>query len=63
MSDEGWRAFLAATGIEEWAVLHGGPTAVYRTSSLADAAALAQVIAAVPGLNGTHAQVQCVTAP
>ena len=50
MSDEGWRAFLAATGIEEWVVLHGGPTAVYRTASLTDAAALAQAIAAVPGL-------------
>jgi 4a-hydroxytetrahydrobiopterin dehydratase len=61
MSDEGWRAFLAATGIEEWAVLHGGPTAVYRTSSLADAAALAQAIAAVPGLNGTHAQINLLS--
>ena len=57
MSDEGWRAFLAATDIEEWVVLHGGPTAVYRTASLADAAALAEAIAAVPGLDGTHAQI------
>ena len=61
MSDEGWRAFLAAEGIEEWVVLHGGPTAVYRTASLADAAALAQVIAAVPGLNGTHAQINLLS--
>ena len=61
MSDEGWRAFLAAEGIEEWVVLHGGPTAVYRTSSLADAAALAQLIAAVPGLNGTHAQINLLS--
>jgi 4a-hydroxytetrahydrobiopterin dehydratase len=57
MSDEGWRAFLAAEGIAEWAVLHGGPTAVFRTSSLADAAALAQAIAAVPGLDGTTTQI------
>jgi len=61
MSDEGWRSFLAASGIEEWVVLHGGPTAVYRTASLADAAALAQAIAAVPGLNGTHAQINLLS--
>ena len=57
MSEAGWRAFLADAGAEEWAVLHGGPTAVFRTSSLADAAALAQAIAAVPGLDGTNAQI------
>ncbi len=57
MSEEGRSAFLAASGVEEWAVLHGGPTAVFRTSSLADAAALAQAIAAVPGLDGTNAQI------
>jgi len=61
MSETGWRAFLAASGIEEWAVLHGGPTAVYRTASLADAAALAQAIAAVPGLDGTHAQINLLS--
>ena len=43
MSETGWRAFLADAGAEEWAVLHGGPTAVFRTSSLADAAALAHM--------------------
>jgi len=57
MSEEGRSAFLAASGVEEWAVLHGGPTAVFRTSSLADAAALAQAIAAVPGLDSTNAQI------
>ena len=61
MSESGWRAFLAASGVDDWAVLHGGPTAVYRTSSLADAAALAQAIAAVPGLNGTHAQINLLS--
>ena len=61
MSDKGWRAFLAAPGLEAWAVLHGGPTAVYRTSSLADAAALAQAIAAVPGLDGAHAQINLLS--
>ena len=57
MSESGWRAFLAASGVDDWAVLHGGPTAVYRTASLTDAASLAQAIAAVPGLDGTHAQI------
>ena len=57
MSEEGRSAFLAASGVEEWAVLHGGPTAVFRTSSLVDAAALAQAIAAVPGLDSTNAQI------
>ena len=61
MSESGWRAFLAASGVDDWAVLHGGPTAVYRTSSLADAAALAQAIAAVPGLDGTHAQINLLS--
>ena len=61
MSESGWRAFLAASGVGDWAVLHGGPTAVYRTASLADAAALAQAIAAVPGLDGTHAQINLLS--
>jgi 4a-hydroxytetrahydrobiopterin dehydratase len=61
VSESGWRALLAASGIEEWVVLHGGPTAVYRTSSLAEAAALAQAIAAVPGLDGTHAQINLLS--
>jgi 4a-hydroxytetrahydrobiopterin dehydratase len=50
MSEEGRSAFLAASGVEEWAVLHGGPTAVFRTSSLADAAALAQRRVQLPAL-------------
>ena len=61
MSESGWRAFLAASGVDDWAVLHGGPTAVYRTASLTDAASLAQAIAAVPGLNGTHAQINLLS--
>ena len=24
MSEPGWRAFLAAEGVEDWVVLHGG---------------------------------------
>lgn len=56
MSEQGWRAFLDAPGVEDWVVLHGGPTAVFRTVSLAAAAELAAAIARVPGLEGTRAQ-------
>lgn len=56
MSEQGWRAFLDAPGLEDWVVLHGGPTAVFRTVSLAAAADLAAAIARVPGLDGTRAQ-------
>src|SRR5829696_6516409 len=55
MSDAGWRAFLAADGIDDWAVLHGGATAVYQAASMADAARLAVAIAAVPGIEAVGA--------
>lgn len=61
MSEDGWRAFLNASGVEDWAVLHGGPTAVYRTASLSEASELARLIAAVPGLDGTKAQLTIVS--
>ena len=50
MSEQGWRDFLSAAGVEDWVVLHGGPTAVFRVGSLLEAAQLAEVVAAVPGL-------------
>jgi 4a-hydroxytetrahydrobiopterin dehydratase len=50
MSEQGWRDFLAAEGVDDWVVLHGGATAVFRTSSLADSARLAEAVAAVPGM-------------
>jgi 4a-hydroxytetrahydrobiopterin dehydratase len=55
MSEQGWRAFLAAEDVDDWAILHGGPTAVYRTASMVEAAQLAEAIAAVPGVAGTRA--------
>ncbi len=55
MSREAWRAFLAADGVEDWVVLHGGPAAAYAVDSLAAAAALAQAVAEVPGLAGSGA--------
>jgi 4a-hydroxytetrahydrobiopterin dehydratase len=50
MSEQGWRDFLSADGLDDWVVLHGGPTAVFRVGSLAEAARLATAVAEVPGL-------------
>jgi 4a-hydroxytetrahydrobiopterin dehydratase len=50
MSEKGWRDFLSAAGTEDWVVLHGGPTAVFKVRSLVEAAKLAEAVAAVPGL-------------
>lgn len=51
MSEAGWREFIAAEGIDDWVVLHGGPTAVFLVESLADAGRLAEAIALIPGLD------------
>ena len=53
MSEQGWRAFLAAEGVDDWVVLHGGAAAVFRVPSLGEAAQLAQAVAQVPGLEGS----------
>ena len=50
MSDQGWHEFLAADGLEDWVVLHGGPTAVFGTASLGEAARLALAISELPAL-------------
>ena len=51
MSKQGWRDFLSAQGVEDWVVLHGGPTAAFRVGSLLEAAQLATAVAAAPGLD------------
>ena len=51
MSEDGWRQFLAAEGVDDWVVLHGGPTAVFRVGSLQEAARLAASLANVDGLD------------
>jgi 4a-hydroxytetrahydrobiopterin dehydratase len=51
MSEQGWQDFLAAEGLDDWVVLHGGATAVFRVGSLGEAAGLAAAIARVPGLD------------
>ncbi len=50
MSEQGWREFLAADGVGDWVVLHGGATAVFRVASLLEAARLAEAIAKAPGI-------------
>ena len=52
MSVRGWRDFLAAPGVGDWVVLHGGATAVFSVASLADGGRLAAAVAQVPGLEG-----------
>jgi 4a-hydroxytetrahydrobiopterin dehydratase len=52
MSEHGWREFLAAEGVGDWAVLHGGATAVFRVQSLGEAVRLANSIANVPAIAG-----------
>jgi 4a-hydroxytetrahydrobiopterin dehydratase len=52
MSEQGWHGFLAAEGVDDWAVLHGGATAVFRVGSLSEAARLAEAVAKAPGIAG-----------
>jgi 4a-hydroxytetrahydrobiopterin dehydratase len=55
MSEQGWRDFLRADGLEDWVVLHGGPTAVFRAGSAAAAARLAVAVAEIDGIDGSRA--------
>ena len=55
MSAQGWQRFLAAEGVDDWVVLHGGATAVFRVSTLGEAAMLAGAVAGLPGLDGSGA--------
>ena len=52
MSEQGWKAFLAADGVDDWVVLHGGATAVFRVQALGEAAQLSEAVANVAGLEG-----------
>jgi len=55
VSEQGWRDFLNADGLDDWVVLHGGAAAVFMVSSLGEAARLAGAISAVPGVAGAGA--------
>ena len=50
MSRQGWQDFLDAEDVEDWVVLRGGATAVFRVESLGEAVELARAVAQVPGL-------------
>ncbi len=52
MSEQGWQGFLAAEGVADWVVLHGGAMAVFRVPSLVEAARLAEAVAQIPELDG-----------
>lgn len=55
MSEHGWKTFLAAEGVEDWVVLHGGATAVFKVDSLRGAIRLTDAISQVPGVEGSGA--------
>lgn len=61
MSDQGWKEFLQADGLDDWVVLHGGPTAVFKTATLADGANLALAIAQLPDIDAGHVHVSLVS--
>ncbi len=49
MSEQGWEEFLAAEGVDDWVVLHGGAMAVFGVGSLVKSAQLAEAVAGVAG--------------
>ncbi len=55
VSEQGWHEYLAAKGVDDWVVLHGGVAAAYLVGSLTAAAALANAVAQVPGLEESGA--------
>lgn len=55
MSEAGWRGFLVANGVDDWVVLHGGATTVFRAGSLGEAARLAEAVSQVADLDGSGA--------
>jgi 4a-hydroxytetrahydrobiopterin dehydratase len=55
MSEQGWKSFLAAEGVGDWVVLHGGATAVFEVDRLRSAVRLADAVAQVPGVEGSGA--------
>ena len=55
MSEQGWREFLAADGVDDWVVLHGGATAVFKVESIGEAARLAAAVAETDGFEGSGA--------
>jgi 4a-hydroxytetrahydrobiopterin dehydratase len=52
VSERGWHEFLADGSVNDWVVLHGGATAVFRVGSLSGAARMADAVAKAPGIAG-----------
>jgi 4a-hydroxytetrahydrobiopterin dehydratase len=61
LSEQHWKEFLQADGLEDWVVLHGGPSAVFVTENFVDAAELASAVAQLPGLERSQAQLTIVS--
>jgi 4a-hydroxytetrahydrobiopterin dehydratase len=55
MSEDGRQDFVAAEGIDDWVVLHGGATAVFRVAGLREAARLAEAVASIPRFDSSGA--------
>ena len=62
MSEQGWREFLAADSVDDWVVLHGGATAVFKVGSIGEAARLAADVVAIDGFAGSGALLTIVDA-
>ena len=58
----GLEEFLAADGVDDWVVLHGGATAVFQVGSVGEAARLAEAVAEVDGFQGSEALLTIVDA-
>jgi 4a-hydroxytetrahydrobiopterin dehydratase len=52
MSEQGWQEFLAAEGVADWVVLHGGAMAVFPVSSMTEAVRLADAVSQVSRIDG-----------
>lgn len=61
VSEQGWQQFHKAEDLPDWVVLHGGPTVVFHTHSLADAARLAAAITQLDELNNSNAHISLVS--
>jgi 4a-hydroxytetrahydrobiopterin dehydratase len=59
VSEQGWHDFITAEGVEDWVVLHGGATAVFRVGSLREASRLAEAVAETPGIEGSGVMLTC----
>jgi 4a-hydroxytetrahydrobiopterin dehydratase len=62
VSEEGWKGFLAAEGVDDWVVLHGGATAVFKVGSIGEVAQLATAVAEIEGFEGSGALLTIVDA-